>query len=347
MSRTNKRRAEKQDSEAEDVKRIKTDDNSPTEALAPLQEIPQRNRSAEFWYPDGNVVIVIADTAFKLYQARLSRFSAVFARRFDTEDVQALERMDGCTVYPLTGLSVDDFEQFLAVLEDPFKFTSTAPSQETLIPILRASQALECQKARDLAVEKLRALWPHDDPSLPGGRRPWTTAVTVIHASRECAVSELRVRALYELIRDAQFWHAQARKRATIELSDQDIIGLFFARQWLQGAWQECAFTAPSAKGYTGAPEGGCGGAVQRAGCLPGRAAGPTRRAAWLTDIIVTGDFDKGKQDPIGYLQAMVEGTKKRYRDVGWCETCMEERKQAWREAQQKWWGSLSVFFKN
>ncbi|PIL28420.1 hypothetical protein GSI_08454 [Ganoderma sinense ZZ0214-1] len=252
-----------QDIEPTDTKRIKRE-----EASQPAPDnTPPLKKSTDFWYPDGNVVIVVGDTAFKLYQARLARFSAIFTAWFEDEGSEKPRRIEGCPVYDVAGLTVEDFEPFLAALETPFKFASVTPPEPTLISILRASTVLSCPTARDLAVGHLRTLWPADDATLAsgGGQRPHASATAIILISRDCAVPELRRRAFYELLRSHDFWAALDRQRTDIPLPDADIIALCRARSALQEAWCTLAFTPPfgGRTGEDGKPlETSCGGII-------------------------------------------------------------------------------------
>ena len=51
-------------------------------ALAPAQDASEAERSRDFWYPDGNVVIKVENTYFKLFRSRLARHCEVFADGF-------------------------------------------------------------------------------------------------------------------------------------------------------------------------------------------------------------------------------------------------------------------------
>ena len=51
-------------------------------ALAPAQDSSEAERSRDFWYPDGNVVIKVENTYFKLFRSRLARYCEVFAEGF-------------------------------------------------------------------------------------------------------------------------------------------------------------------------------------------------------------------------------------------------------------------------
>ncbi len=74
---------------------------------------------ADFWYPDGNVVLVVDGSVFKLYKARLARYSTVFDSMF-TGDSERRAQYEGCPCYRLPeDIKSDDFVAFLEALETP------------------------------------------------------------------------------------------------------------------------------------------------------------------------------------------------------------------------------------
>ncbi|KAL6308622.1 hypothetical protein BKA93DRAFT_763419 [Sparassis latifolia] len=76
-----------------------------------VDECEDLNRHEEFWFQDGNIVLVATNTAFRVHAGLLSRASPVFRELFvDFEDVVS-EQMDDC---PLVRL--DDFAEDLAAL---------------------------------------------------------------------------------------------------------------------------------------------------------------------------------------------------------------------------------------
>ncbi|KAI0692577.1 hypothetical protein C8T65DRAFT_699468 [Cerioporus squamosus] len=318
--------------DSEGVKKPKTEDGAavPSTAAVPSADanpelLNGNKRCAEFWYPDGNVVILVQDTAFKLYKARLSKYSIVFAGRFGEDSGEGRPTMEGCPVYEMEGLNVDDFRQFLEALETPFVFSSNPPSQETSVSILRASQVLHCATTRAFAIDKLRSIWPDDKPKLPGGRMPWEDAVRIIQVSRECGVPELRKRAFYEIVRGGAFWQTQLQNRAAIQLPDADIVAFLTARQ--------VVFEPPCGKNAMCSTKL-CAVKLQKVGPV-------ARTGLWRAQMIEGGDFDAGRADPIGHLEVMLTKRSAELEAEGWCGSCMENRKKLWAEAQEKWWSML------
>ncbi len=120
---------------AADAKRRKTGGPAGSEDTRQESD-PPRSKCDAFWYKDGNVVVVVGNTAFKLYKARLSRYSIVLAGQFADEGA-GRPTMEGCPVYELAGLKVEDFKQFLEALETPmyvFPLMSESASRPNRLP---------------------------------------------------------------------------------------------------------------------------------------------------------------------------------------------------------------------
>ncbi|OJT07797.1 hypothetical protein TRAPUB_1312 [Trametes pubescens] len=295
---------------------------------------------ADFWYPDGNVVLVVDGSVFKLYKARLARYSTVFDSMF-TVDGERRAQYEGSPCYRLPeDIKSDDFVAFLEALETPFKYANKLPQQGTAISLLRVSRLLDCSTACALALDLLHKLWPHEKPTLsvPSKCR-FSDALKILKVSRECAVPTLRKRAFYELLRSAAFWKAVADNRRGLGLADEDLFALFSARNALQQRWSALIFTWPY-PGNEMCPGQGVQGSRT---CNPRLLKLHLRRAIWRADIIESKDYEAGIQDPIGWLGVLVN--KKDFSGQGWCETCLKERRTAWLEAQTSWWAMLDSWF--
>lgn len=70
-------------------------------------------RDEEFWFPDGNVVLVASGFGFRVYQGLLARDSPFFADLFSLPQPNQAEVLDGCPVVHLT----DCHEDLRALLE--------------------------------------------------------------------------------------------------------------------------------------------------------------------------------------------------------------------------------------
>ena len=52
-------------------------------------------KTTDFWFADGNVILLVADVAFKVHQGQLVRHSEVFCDMFSLPQ-PASETIDGC-----------------------------------------------------------------------------------------------------------------------------------------------------------------------------------------------------------------------------------------------------------
>lgn len=69
----------------------------------------------ELWYEDGNIILSVDNTLFKVFCGVLASECTVFADMLAVGNPDNGERIDGCPVIHLDD-SVEDFENFLRVL---------------------------------------------------------------------------------------------------------------------------------------------------------------------------------------------------------------------------------------
>ena len=72
-------------------------------------------RSEEFWIPDGNIVLVAGQTAFRVYRGLLALQSTIFADLFASSSPAAEETYDDCPLIRLTE-SPQDLAHLLRLL---------------------------------------------------------------------------------------------------------------------------------------------------------------------------------------------------------------------------------------
>ena len=94
--------------------------SSPEQARGPraAQAVfpPLNSRSAEFWYPDGNIIVKVEGTYFNLLRSRLERHCGFFARVFAN---RGWTNVRGKKVVELRDVKLQDFALFLEYLEIP------------------------------------------------------------------------------------------------------------------------------------------------------------------------------------------------------------------------------------
>jgi len=74
-------------------------------------------RDDEFWYADGNIILIAKNHAFKVYCGILSQHSKVFRGLLSLPQPESAERMDGCPIIHLID-SPDDVRYMLRYLLD-------------------------------------------------------------------------------------------------------------------------------------------------------------------------------------------------------------------------------------
>ncbi|KAJ8453671.1 hypothetical protein ONZ51_g13468 [Trametes cubensis] len=90
--------------------------------------LPAYHRSQEFWYPDGNIVVIVNKVGHKVHLSRLQRLCGFFKDQFpiapertestgDDDDSQALPTAPQS--YILTDVNLADFQEVLRTLETP------------------------------------------------------------------------------------------------------------------------------------------------------------------------------------------------------------------------------------
>ena len=80
--------------------------------------LPQPKKDEEFWFDDGNIIVVAGDTAFKLYKGVLSSVSPVFKDLFSMPQPDNPETMDDCLVVRLND-SAKELRHFFRVATKP------------------------------------------------------------------------------------------------------------------------------------------------------------------------------------------------------------------------------------
>ncbi|KAL1939114.1 hypothetical protein VTO73DRAFT_10374 [Trametes versicolor] len=199
-------------------------------------------KSANFWYPDGNVVIKGDETYHKLHSPRLARYCVYFIKLF-ADDVDDYEdrcaKVESCPVYHIpANLDSDDFEKLLIVLGTPLR---TADAERRALPRSRRPQAIvrrrtETREEAPLCNLRRRAP-PEGAPSetspAPSSLSADTAAVLTYHDAvfiilfaRRYGLPELLKRAFYKLLTSAEFWAALTADRKQIRLTEDDLLRL-------------------------------------------------------------------------------------------------------------------------
>lgn len=79
--------------------------------IAPLDCV----KCTKLWFKDGNIVLIVKSTAFRVYRGVLAAVSPVFSDMFAAPRLLSGDRVDGCPVVRLDD-AVEDMTNFLQVL---------------------------------------------------------------------------------------------------------------------------------------------------------------------------------------------------------------------------------------
>ncbi|KAI0363515.1 hypothetical protein BV20DRAFT_975615 [Pilatotrama ljubarskyi] len=344
----------------------------PSASARPTLEPPvHMSKSAKYWYDDGNVVIGVHTTLFRLHRSRLAQHCAFFATLFGPPAFGALRAhdghvgdrwvVDGCPVYHTpAALKVDDFECLLDVLERPSDvsrraFSHGMPTQTTAAALLRASHALACGLVFAFAEDALGVIWgcglPPKAPSYTAALFPGAPAATahsdgvgaavehtyldalfIILLARRYNVQGVLKRAFYELIASQDFWDALTADRKRIRLPEGDLLRLYNARHVLEQRWREAAVVAP------------CTNARGESICEKSECrvryghSYSLAKDLWRDMVLQSGLVDVGARDPMRY--ELLGGLKRESRDR-WCAWCLREWEEMMGRKRREWWALL------
>ncbi|KAJ7292220.1 hypothetical protein C8J57DRAFT_1492710 [Mycena rebaudengoi] len=117
-------------------------------------------RSPDFWFTDGNIVLNVENTIYRVYRGLLCSRSNVFMDTFSIPQPagdSSLQMFDGCPVVQLHDKAVD-FTPFLKALHQ----CQSAPISnfEELSAILRLSDKYDVPALRDAMISILSAMYP-------------------------------------------------------------------------------------------------------------------------------------------------------------------------------------------
>ncbi|GLB39532.1 hypothetical protein LshimejAT787_0700420 [Lyophyllum shimeji] len=175
-----------------------------TPPLSPRE--PQR--SPEFWFSDGSIVIIVEDTAFRIHKSILSQHSDVFADLFQVpQPPTGIESMDGVEIARLSD-NLSDFTDVMRSLYEPFHFDKLSADADlaTLIQfvsgILRISTKYNILPLRTKCINVLRTKFPSSlaacDQLLSSGYKyVASTIVRAIPLARETNIPEILPWAFY------------------------------------------------------------------------------------------------------------------------------------------------------
>ncbi|KAI0338817.1 hypothetical protein BDW22DRAFT_677496 [Trametopsis cervina] len=299
------------------------------------------NRSKEYWYKDGTVVISLERTLYKLYAGRLARCSSYFAQVLQVSEHRSAGYglVDGVPLHTLkVGVSATDFNLLLRVVEDgsALALGSTSLTYTETASILQASSALGFDALFQSAKAAVAARWSSEleDLAVPVPSSPGGGAAAALVLAEKYDMPAIRKRCLYELLRLEDFGcgapkDAPEPVEAEPELSREHLLALMRTRQ----QWQNTLFAL-----------------LEQPPMIPARCGTYSCPGERAQDIAV---FQRGplvtrpqlmKQallDPLHAIELMETDCARRE----YCMHCKGER-QAWaKEMRTKVWRDMDVWF--
>jgi len=234
--------------------------SGPDTSTLPTHTPPLSNRSRrhpQFWVPDGNVVLDIQGTLFRLHKSRLAQHSTYFSDLFRVEndahfgqvkpEVGAAAKREeiseiviqGCPVFRLENISPVDFGDLLTALDNAIQFLYTPPSFSILSGILKASKSLGFTTLNGFATRALEGLFPTslDEFCSTLTQVPIANCVEGFNLAKEYGLSGILKRSSYELLRSHTFTQDTPTPDDREVISRPDLLSLVKIRSLLQEQW--------------------------------------------------------------------------------------------------------------
>ncbi|KAH9935080.1 hypothetical protein B0H21DRAFT_76663 [Amylocystis lapponica] len=171
---------------------------------------------SDFWFADGNIVLLVGRAAFKVHRGQLERQSDVFRDLFLIPQPPNQETIDGCFWVELHD-SASDVLFLLRALYDGLYFKqSSAHDFPAIAAVLRLSTKYLIDTLRERCLLRLESDWPSTLASWDGREKQATDAlgrytprevyphpILVIQLASELGLDGLLASALYDLSRYA------------------------------------------------------------------------------------------------------------------------------------------------
>ncbi|KAK7021229.1 BTB domain-containing protein [Favolaschia claudopus] len=119
----------------------------------------QLQRSTEYWFDDGNIILQVESTQFRLIKSVLSMHSNVFRDMFTLPLPNDEPTVEGSPVVVLSGDTSRDWKLFLGAMY-PKRLMDELPSLELITAILRLSKKYDCPVFRQDCIQRLKSDFP-------------------------------------------------------------------------------------------------------------------------------------------------------------------------------------------
>ncbi|KAJ7037770.1 hypothetical protein C8F04DRAFT_952317, partial [Mycena alexandri] len=139
------------------TKRRRTDTDTDAETETEPETPP--TRSTEYWFDDGNIILEVESTQFRLMKSILSKHSSVFREMFTMPLPADEPTIENCPVVVLSGDTAQDWTLFLGAIF-PKSHPGELPTFSLLAAILRLSKKYDFPLFRQKCVRRLREACP-------------------------------------------------------------------------------------------------------------------------------------------------------------------------------------------
>ncbi|TFK85581.1 hypothetical protein K466DRAFT_601028 [Polyporus arcularius HHB13444] len=132
-----------------------------------IASVVEHKRDDEFWYEDGNIILVAGDTGFCVFKGILSDHSPVFRDMFSLPqppNLASSSAAERCPVVSLTD-SPNELRHLLRAcipknVED--RFLPPEPTYDEIASLIRLGHKYQIQQLVDSSIAYLRRYYPHD-----------------------------------------------------------------------------------------------------------------------------------------------------------------------------------------
>ncbi|KAJ7698462.1 hypothetical protein B0H16DRAFT_1645075 [Mycena metata] len=121
-------------------------------------EIPL-TRSTEYWFDDGNIILQVESTQFRLAKSVLSMHSSVFRDMFSLPLPVNEPTIEGCPIVVLQGDTAQDWVLFLGAIF-PKHYTEDPPNFDLFAAMLRLSKKYDFPRFRKDCVRRFKKEFP-------------------------------------------------------------------------------------------------------------------------------------------------------------------------------------------
>ncbi|CAL1711783.1 unnamed protein product [Somion occarium] len=122
---------------------------------------PALTRHEDYYFEDGNLIILVENTLFRVFRSTFTRHSATFSDLFDLPPANCEGTVEGSVDWNpiiLSGILVVDFERLLWVLYPPSYGIHKASTIGEWLSILDLATRWEFTSVRELAIRELQTL---------------------------------------------------------------------------------------------------------------------------------------------------------------------------------------------